>query len=310
MKRCDRLARDLAPPEPRGSVERALTVGRGVFTAARGAEASSSDQALEHGIARVLRDPHAAQEGQVADVEVAGAPAEQRGVERDHDRLAAARLGARARSSRRGRPTCSSRAGTSAGRRRARRPRAPSGRTPGSRTPSARPALAAARAMARSASRVRHLERRRSAPGGTARRGAARTARRDVSRARDVAQHARHDPPTREGVAVRAHRGPGPRAAGDVGERLRTHDLLGGGLEAGEVGGDARPAPEDSVQVDLLLPEPPVHPRRVLPGRPRPAALDTLGVPVSPLPIRPGAPEPGGRRLARVLARRPDRVAW
>ena len=53
------------------------------------------DDPPEHRVARVLRDPLAAQERQVGEVEVARAPAEHRRVERDHDRLAAARLGAR-----------------------------------------------------------------------------------------------------------------------------------------------------------------------------------------------------------------------
>ena len=52
------------------------------------------DDPPEHRVARVLRDPLAAQERQVGEVEVARAPAEHRRVEREHDRLAAARLGA------------------------------------------------------------------------------------------------------------------------------------------------------------------------------------------------------------------------
>ena len=52
------------------------------------------DDPPEDRVARVLRDPLAAQERQVGDVQVARAPAEHRRVERDHDRLAAAALGA------------------------------------------------------------------------------------------------------------------------------------------------------------------------------------------------------------------------
>ena len=86
--------------------------------------------------------------GRKARLEVARAPAEHRGVEREHDRLAAARLGARRPGSRRARPTCSSRAGTSAGCRPAPRRTPPSARdawlekiigTPGRRAPRARP---------------------------------------------------------------------------------------------------------------------------------------------------------------------------
>ena len=48
---------------------------------------------LEHRVARVLRDAHAARERQVREVEVARAPAEQVGVERHHDGFAAGCLG-------------------------------------------------------------------------------------------------------------------------------------------------------------------------------------------------------------------------
>ena len=51
------------------------------------------DAPLEDGVGRVLGDPLAAGEGQVPEVEVAGTPAEVCRVERDDERLAAARLG-------------------------------------------------------------------------------------------------------------------------------------------------------------------------------------------------------------------------
>ena len=51
-------------------------------------------QPPEHRVARVLGDSLAAQEGEEGGFEVARAPAHGRGVEREHDRLAAARLGA------------------------------------------------------------------------------------------------------------------------------------------------------------------------------------------------------------------------
>ena len=51
------------------------------------------DQPPEHRVGRVLRDALAERERQVAEVEVARPPAEHRGVEGDHERVAAGRLG-------------------------------------------------------------------------------------------------------------------------------------------------------------------------------------------------------------------------
>lgn len=62
-------------------------VGRRRF-AARPAQRGAED-----GIAGELGDPHPAEERERAELEVAGAPAEHRGIERGHDRLAAAPLG-------------------------------------------------------------------------------------------------------------------------------------------------------------------------------------------------------------------------
>ena len=76
--------------------------------------------------------------------------------------------------------------------------------TPGWRRSSARPAAAAARATARSALACAPAPARRSARAATARAAAAEERRRDVSRADDVAQHARHDAPTVERGAVGA----------------------------------------------------------------------------------------------------------
>ena len=68
----------------RGLRRRRLAVGRAL-----------RHQAAEHRVARVLRDALPAQEGEEGGLEVARAPADDRRVERQHDRLAAARLGAR-----------------------------------------------------------------------------------------------------------------------------------------------------------------------------------------------------------------------
>ena len=68
---------------------------------------------------------------------------------------------------------------------------------------------------------------RRSARAGTASAAGGRTARPTRSRAADVAQHARDDPPPLERGAVRTHRRLGAGAARHVGECLGRHPLPG-----------------------------------------------------------------------------------
>jgi hypothetical protein len=69
----------------------------------------------------------------------------------------------------------------------------------------------------------------------------------------DVAEHARDDPPLVERGAVRRHRALVSGAGGDVGERLGTHPLLGGLLEAPGFERDPGPAPADALEVDVSL---------------------------------------------------------
>ena len=203
-------------------------------------------QAAEHRVARVLGDALAAQEREEGRLEVARAPADDRRVERQHDRLAAARLGARRRGSRRARPRCSSRAGTSAGCRPAPRRTPPSGARPGWRRSSARRSRRAARATATSASRWASS----STPTGASRNGESRRRPNSSTRGvgpRDAAQHPRHDPVAGEGGAVLAHGVLRPGAGLDVGEGVGAHRLARGRLEALGVERDARAAPADAL---------------------------------------------------------------
>ena len=75
------------------SARTAAGVGRGCGSRGPGARRPLLHQPAEHRVGRVLRDALAQRERQVPEVEVARAPAEHRGVERDHERVAAGGLG-------------------------------------------------------------------------------------------------------------------------------------------------------------------------------------------------------------------------
>ena len=187
-------------------------------------------QAPEHRVAGVLGDPLAAQEGQVGEVEVARAPAQDGGVQRHHDRAARRTPRLAPRSSPPARSSCSSRAGTSAGCRPAPARTAPSGARPGWRRSSARPRARAACATARSASRWASS----STPIGASSIGAgsrAPSSSIEVSRC-ETSRSIRGTMRQRSNAArLAATRRLGTGARGDVGESLLGHRLAGRGLE-------------------------------------------------------------------------------
>ena len=71
---------------------------------------------------------------------------------------------------------------------------------------------------------------------------------------RDVAQHARHDPPAPERLEVRPHRVPRARAAPDEAARLGIERLGGPALQLRPGHGLAGQLAGDPAQVDLVLP--------------------------------------------------------
>jgi len=209
------------------------------------------EQSLEDGVARVLGDPLAAQEGEVCELEVARAPAEGRGVERDDDRLAPAGLGAADEALDevvRHAPVELEPAGAVAQQLRdvLHRRRGLIGedhRDTGRRRSRGDGPLRVA------VSQLEHADRREQERVGDP---AAEELDARVALG-DVAQHARDDLPAAEGLAVRTHRlleaGPG----GDVCECLLAHRRLGAAFELGELHRDARSAAADAADVDLGL---------------------------------------------------------
>jgi len=208
-------------------------------------------QPREHRVARVLGDPHAAQERQPAEVEVAGAPPEHRRVERHRDRLAPARLGAAREAL-----------------------HELLARAPVELEPARRVAEDLGDLLHRHRGLVRvdhrhaevahgarhrplglamgHLE---NADGSDQERRRERPPQHLDARValRHVAQHARDDPPPVEGGPVGAHGRARPGAAGDVRERLGRHGLARSLLELRGVGGHPRPIAAHAPGVDGCL---------------------------------------------------------
>ena len=226
----------------------------GVGSAARGSPFRvllALEHPLEDRVARVLGDALAAQERQVGEVEVVGSPAEDRRVEGDHDRAAAACLGAAGEALDelvRGAPVELEEAGGVA-------------------------ELAAQSSIGREAwlenvigdlhaagcprhrqvgvavHHLQHADRREHEGGRVA---AAEELDAGVA-LRHVAEHPRHDPPSVEVRAVGGNGPPGPRAAGDVGVCLRIHRIPRARLERRRVGADVRSLPAHPTEVDGLL---------------------------------------------------------
>ena len=176
------------------------------------------EQPLEDGIARVLGDPLAAQEREVGEVEVARAPAQHRGVEREDDRLAPAGLGAPDEALDqlvRGAPV-----ELEPARRVAHRRRALLHRNRGLAREDHRHALGSGGArseeVAAVARQLEHADRRQQE---RRRERAAEQLDAHVAR-RDVAEHARDDAPLVERLPVRPHRVLVAGAAGQIGEGL------------------------------------------------------------------------------------------
>ena len=208
-------------------------------------------QAAEHRVARVLREPLAAQEREEGGLEVARAPADHRGVEREHDRLAAARFGARDEAL----DQVVRRAPVELEPARAvaqhlgallHRPRRLVGEDH-------RHAGLARRARDRdvglAVGELEHADRRQQE------RGVERAAEQLDRRVglRGPAQHPRHDPVPREGGAVLAHRVLRAGAGLDVGEGVGGHRLAGRLLEPLGVERDARAASAHPAEVDGRL---------------------------------------------------------
>ena len=252
---------DVAPERPgigaRERQQRAQRLRRGRRLRRPVAARPGGHQAAEHRVARVLGDPLAAQEGQEGGLEVARAPAHDRRVERQHDRLAAARLGAADEALDelvRGAPVELEPARAVAQRLRAllHRPRRLVGEDH-------RHAGGAGGARDRDVGlAVRELEHAHRREQERRVEAAAEQLHARVG-ALDAAQHPRHDPVAREGGAVLAHGVLGPRARLDVGEGVGAHRLAGGGLEPLGVDRHARAPPADALEVDRRLSLPPDH---------------------------------------------------
>ena len=210
------------------------------------------DERLEHRIAGVLRDAHAADERQVRAVEVAGTPAEHLGVERDDDRLRRRSAPRGRRSSRPARRRCSSRAGTRAGRRPPRPRRAPWASTPGWRgSPGCRARPPPARSRGRHPdprARGRRPARRAAEWGSRGRRARRRGRATETSRSTRGTIRQRV-----EGVGVASAVDSVPLDPCHVGPGLRRHRALGDGDELVPASRDARLAPGCAVPVDGRL---------------------------------------------------------
>ena len=235
------------------SARTAAGVGRGCGSRGPAARRPLLDEPAEDRVGGVLRDALAERERQVAEVEVAGPPAEHRGVERDDDRVAARRLGPPDQA-----------LDQLVGRRpvqlepaRARRPwrrrTPPWAPTPGWRRPSARRGDAAARATARSASACTSS----SAPTGPSSSGAGESPAEQLDGgvpAAHVPQHPGDDRPPVERRPVGALGGLVAGAARDIGVGAGVQRLLRPLLERAGGGRDPGAVAVHTRAVDLVLP--------------------------------------------------------
>jgi hypothetical protein len=210
-----------------------------------------ADEPPEHRIARVLGDALAAEEREVGALEVARAPTEHRRVERDHDRRAAAPLGACGQAlDERVRPA------------------------PVELEPVRGVLENLGQALHRLRGLVREDHRRAGVARGARQRAIGLRVRelehpdgREQERVRqappeqldagvpslDVAQHPGHDPPPVECGTIGGHRALVARARGHVGERLGAHAFLRRRLEPVSVEWNVRPPAADAVEVDPCL---------------------------------------------------------